>query len=143
MRYVLVFQFAQDQFPRFDDLVAFEDRLRATLPKTHEVDGHDVGAGTVNFFVFTDSPVAAHTVFRRRMATRALEKRLRVSFRPSRGAAFQNLWPRRDPRPFALWYDAADDPFSPASKRKIPKRSKPGVSKVVTPAGKPPRKPRV
>lgn len=135
-RYVLVFQFPESFFASHEAIVAFEGRLRASLPRTHEVDGHDVGAGTVNFFVFTSAPVAAHTAFRKHLGTRALERKLRVSYREVEGEAYMNLWPRRDARPFDISYRDGEDPFAPAAKRKIPKRSKPGVSKIVTPAAR-------
>jgi hypothetical protein len=139
MKYVLVFQFPESFFPRHAEIVAFEDRLRASLPRTHEVDGHDVGSGTVNFFVFTDAPLAAHRAFRTYLGTRAVEAKLRVSYRETKGDEWWNLWPRRDARPFALVYRGGDDPFSASSKRAIPKRSKPGVSKMVTKAKPRPR----
>jgi hypothetical protein len=134
MRYLLIFQFSERYFATHAELVAFEDRLRAALPSTHEVDGHDVGSGTTNFFVFTDAPLAAHARFRKYLGTNAVERNVRVSFREMKGDDFQNLWPRRDSRPFAIMYPEGMDPFSPVSKRAIPKRSKPGVSKVVTKA---------
>lgn len=65
VRYQLVFQFPETFFETHDDLVAFEDKLIASMPKTCCVDGHDIGSGTINFFVFTDSPLAAHKHFRK------------------------------------------------------------------------------
>jgi hypothetical protein len=135
MRYVLIIQFPQSYFTSHDDLVAFEDRLIATMPRTCAVDGHDIGSGTTNFFIFTDAPLAAHKRFRKYFHTRAMERNLRVAYREVDGEAYMNLWPFRDPRPFAIIYPEGEDPFSPASKRAIPKRSPPGVSKFVTPAG--------
>ena len=132
MRYVLVFQFEDTYFESHAAVVAFEDRLRAALPRTCVVDGHDVGSGTTNFFVLTPAPIAAHERFRRRVATRAIERKLRVSFRLDGKDAWMNLWPRRDARPFALVYPRDASPFRAASKRAIPKRSKTGVSKIVT-----------
>ena len=46
-------------FPDFDDLVRYEDELIDVLADAHEVDGHDIGSGEVNFFVFTDDPTVA------------------------------------------------------------------------------------
>lgn len=128
-KYQLVLQFPHDFFARHEDVVAFEARLAGCLPKTCEVDGFDVGSGTVNFFVYTDAPEAAHRTFRKYLGTRALEKRLRIAYRSVRGETFTNLWPRRDPRPFRYWYDEANDPFARGAKRVIPKRSKPSTKK--------------
>lgn len=129
--YQLVIQFPQDFFATHQDLVAFEERLSASLPRTCAVDGHDIGAGTVNFFVLTSAPEAAHRTFRKYLGTRALERRLRIAYRELDGQTFTNLWPRRDPRPFAYWYDPASDPFAPGAKRVIPKRSPPKPKKAV------------
>jgi hypothetical protein len=124
-KFQLVIQFPQDLFATTGDVVAFEERLAACLPRTCDVDGFDVGAGTVNFFVYTDAPEAAHRTFRKYLGTRKVEQRLRIAYRSTRGDKFTNLWPRRDPRLFEYWYDAANDPFARGAKRVIPKRSKP------------------
>ncbi len=134
MRYLLVIQFPDTFFASHDDLVAFEDQLIASMPRTCAVDGHDIGSGTINFFVYTDAPLAAHKCFRKYLGTNKVERKLRVSYREVDGEAFTNLWPFRDPRPFEVFYPEGVDPFSAASKRSIPKRSPPGVSKFETPA---------
>lgn len=133
-QYQVIFQFPETFFATLDDLVAFEETLITAMPKTCNVDGHDVGSGTVNFFVFTSSPLAAFDHFRKSLGTNKVEKNLRVSYREVDGDAFTNLWPYRDPRPFDYSYPEGIDPFSAASKRSIPKRSPPGVSKFETPA---------
>jgi len=126
-RYQLVIQFPEDFFPSHKELVAFEALLTATMPRTCEVDGHDIGSGTVNFFVHTTAPEAAYRTFRSRIATRAIEKRLRIAYRLESGSKFTNLWPRRDPRSFSYSYSAADNPFARGAKRGIPKRSPRGT----------------
>jgi hypothetical protein len=55
----LVIQFPEGAFSGFDALVRFEDSLYDVLADRHEVDGHDIGSGEVNFFVFTDDPKTA------------------------------------------------------------------------------------
>jgi len=128
-KYQLVVQLAGDYFTNFDEMVAFEDRLISYLPKTHEVEGHDSGSGTFNFFIETDFPLAAYKIIHR-ISTRATERRMRIAYRTMRGSKFTNLWPRRDPRPFEYSYDEGYDPFAPAAKRKIPKRSPRGTRAV-------------
>ena len=134
MRYQVIFQFPEAYFPTLDDLIAFEAKLIASLPKTCDVDGYDTGSGTTNFFVYTDSPLAAFKNFRTYLGTNKVEKNLRVSYRDVDGDAYTNLWPFRDPRPFDIMYPKGVDPFSAKSKRSIPKRSPTGVSKFETPA---------
>ena len=134
MQFVAVFQFPDSFFKTLDDLFTFEDELIAAMPKTCNVDGHDAGSGVVNFFVYTDSPLAALKHFRNCLGTNKVEKSLRVSYRNVDGDASTNLWPFRDPRPFGISYLQVIDPFSTKSTRSIPKRSPPGVSKFETPA---------
>ncbi|MBA3503440.1 MAG: hypothetical protein M4D80_07230 [Myxococcota bacterium] len=124
-KFQLVVQVPRDLCPTTKDVVAFEERLAGCLPRTCDVDGFDVGAGTVNFFVYTDAPEAAHRTFRKYLGTRKVEQRLRIAYRPTKGETFTNLWPRRDPRVFDYSYDPANDPFARGAKRAIPKRSKP------------------
>lgn len=117
-----------------EELIEFEIKLIDSVPKTCEVDGYDAGSGTTNFFVYTDSPLAAFKNFRTFLGTNKVEKNLRVSYRDVDEDTYINLWPFRDSRPFDVSYPKGIDPFSAKSKRTIPKRSPPGVSKFETPA---------
>ncbi len=78
------------------------------MAKTCEVDGHDVGSGTTNFFVYTDHPLAAHSQFRKYLGTNKVEKNLRVSYRDVNGDAFINLCPSAILAPLTI-------PIHPAS----------------------------
>ena len=60
----LVIQFPESGFADLDDLVRYEDALIDSLGDAHEVDGHDIGSGEVNFFVFTDDPAIALRLIR-------------------------------------------------------------------------------
>lgn len=106
-RYQFVLQLPESFFSSFDEIVAFEDRLIQSLPRTHIVDGHDIGAGTVNFFVYTDSPQAVFRNFRKYMGTNKVERKLRAAYRPVDGDTFTNVWPKRDTRPFSYWDEEA------------------------------------
>ena len=57
-------QFPQSAFQGFDDLVRYEDTLIDVLADAHDVDGHDMGSGEVNFYVFTDDPAVALSTIR-------------------------------------------------------------------------------
>lgn len=134
MKFQVIFQFPESFFTTHEDLLAFEQKLSDSLPNTCEVDGYDTGSGTTNFFFYTNSPLAAFNQFRKYLGTNKVEKSLRVSYRDVDGETYTNLWPFRDDRPFDLHYPEGVDPFSAKSKRTIPKRSPPGVSKFETPA---------
>jgi len=117
LRYQLVIQFPENFFKTIEEVQAFENRLTACMPKTCEVDGCDVGSGTVNFFVYTSAPLAAYKTFRKYLGTRAVEKNLRIAYREDDGDLFTNLWPRRDPRPFKYMYQELENPFARRAKK--------------------------
>jgi hypothetical protein len=103
-RYQLVFQFPDDFFASLDEVRVFENKLSLSLPKTHAVDGYDVGSGTINFFVYTASPEAAFRNFRKYLGTNRVAKKVRVAYRYVDGEAFTLLWPKRGTRPFQYLY---------------------------------------
>jgi len=121
-----VIQFPEELFASHDEVVAFEQRIGSYLPATCELDGHDIGSGTTNFFIYTAYPVAAYKILLR-VSTRATQAKMRIAYRSTAGSTFTNLWPRRDPRPFEYMYSADDNPFARGAKRKIPRRSPRGV----------------
>jgi hypothetical protein len=59
MKYMLVMQFAGDSEKDFEALIGLEDQLTQALPEDAEVDGHDIGSGQGNIFIFTDNPQSA------------------------------------------------------------------------------------
>jgi hypothetical protein len=107
----VVLQLPEGFFPSFDDMVAFEDLLIRSMPRTAQVTGHDIGSGTINFFVITPYPKAALRAFRTYMGTNHVERKIRIAFRPygvDAPVEWTELWPKRPKRgqsPFALWYE--------------------------------------
>src|SRR5436190_22804080 len=88
MDYQLVLQFRGDSLDDFDAMVALEEELREELGDSADVDGHDVGSGETNIFIFTSDPAAT---FRR--ARPALERRqqlqsVTVAYREVEGEQF-------------------------------------------------------
>ena len=79
----LVIQFPEGAFKDFDALVSFEDSLCDLLGDRHEVDGHDIGSGEVNFFIFSDDQVPRLPGSRRAMANGSVTR----PFGPPRGAS--------------------------------------------------------
>ena len=57
--YQLVLQLPSNIVPDFDAMVAIEDELIERLSGIAEVDGHDIGSGTINYFVLTTKPKQA------------------------------------------------------------------------------------
>ena len=99
----LVIQFPESAFADFDDLVQYEDALIEALGDAHGVDGHDIGSGEVNFFVFTDDPAIALRVIRDARGGALLSHPgVRVAARLVEGEVFKPLWPLGDEREFAI-----------------------------------------
>jgi hypothetical protein len=103
--YLLVFQLPENFFASIDDMHTFEQKMMNSLPKTCSHDGHDIGSGTINFFVFTAFPQVAFLAFRKYLGTNMVEKKLRVAYRLRDSETYTNIWPKRDERPFALIYE--------------------------------------
>ncbi len=96
-------QFPQAAFPSLDDLVRYEDRLIEVLSGAHEVDGHDIGSGEVNFFVFTDDPASALSRIRGAGDDSLLSHpQVRAAARLLDGVMYEPLWPVADERDFTV-----------------------------------------
>lgn len=59
MDYQLVLQFEGDSFEILDSIVELEDNLIEALDDIAEVDGHEVGSGEANIYIFTSDPSVA------------------------------------------------------------------------------------
>jgi hypothetical protein len=98
----LVIQFPDAAFSSFDDLVAYEVSLGDALGDCHEVDGHDIGSGEVNFFVFTDDPESAIAKIRDAEGGLLAHPDVRAAARLLEGEDFEPLWPVGDARDFTI-----------------------------------------
>jgi len=59
-KFQLVFQWPSDASVQdFDKLIVIEKIVRANISDLGVVDGHDIGAGEMNIFVWTDKPMEA------------------------------------------------------------------------------------
>lgn len=104
-QFQVVVQFPEAFFTSVDEIRAFGDKLEQSMPRTHDYDGFDVGSGTVNFFLFSNTPTAILANFRKYLGTNKVEKKVRIAYREVEGEVFFNLWPKRDQRPFDYHYD--------------------------------------
>jgi hypothetical protein len=77
----------------FDKFIPIEDRLIDKLGKNHEVDGHDFGSGTMNFFVYTNQPKVAFETSREIFAEKGLLGKLKAAYREEDSEDFTVLWP--------------------------------------------------
>ena len=56
MSHLLVLQLQDDSIKAFDSMIALEDHLIEHIGDAADVDGHDVGSGAINIFIFTSEP---------------------------------------------------------------------------------------
>src|SRR5262245_32988364 len=93
----LVIQFPQSAFSDFDDLGEYEEALIDSLGDAHDVDGHDIGSGEVNFFVFTDDPtIALHAIADAQSGALLSHPDVRAAVRLLDGEDYEPLWPVGD-----------------------------------------------
>ena len=98
----LVIQFPEDAFKDFDALVSFEDSLVDLLSDRHEVDGHDIGSGEVNFFIFSDDPGSALAEIQARHGERFSNPAVRAATRRIDSDDYEVLWPGDDTTAFTI-----------------------------------------
>jgi hypothetical protein len=94
MRYQLVVQIKPASSDDFNRLVDWEDTLIEHLAGSAEVDGHDLGAGEFNVFIFTNDPSDTLRSIQSLPETRPLSASLAAAYRPIDGEDFIILWPR-------------------------------------------------
>jgi len=102
MRYQLVLQFRGDSLADYDQMIAVEDRLTEELGDSADVDGHDVGSGETNIFIFTDDPAA--TFRRSKPLLQSMDRLAAVTaaFRDVEGDQFSVIWPEGSTEEFRV-----------------------------------------
>jgi hypothetical protein len=60
MEYLLVLQLPSSSSPgEYDLLISLEEAIRERIADSATVDGHDIGSGEMNIFLFTENPKLA------------------------------------------------------------------------------------
>jgi hypothetical protein len=59
MEYLLVVQFPSSSPNAYDLLLSLEEAIEENIGKFATVDGHDIGSGEMNIFLFTENPKLA------------------------------------------------------------------------------------
>ena len=98
MRYRLVVQIKPASSEDLNRLVNWEEALIVDLATSAEVDGHDLGAGEFNIFIFTDDPSGTFRRIQGLPATRAMSASMAIAYRPVDGEDYIALWPRDSTR---------------------------------------------
>jgi hypothetical protein len=89
MNFQLVLQFSSFALKNFDEIAELEDLLIAKLKSQNVVDGHDLGVGEVNVFIFTDEPNGTF----REIQSILTDHRLWPHIRAGYSAEYVVLWP--------------------------------------------------
>jgi len=81
MKYNFVVQIPSDSPEDYDGMIALEDEFIELLVDVAEVDGHDVGSGTMNIFIFTDSPQEVFEICKLPLESRGMLEQVRIAYR--------------------------------------------------------------
>lgn len=98
--YMVVFEFVGDDLDDFDRVVALETMLEEELA-SGEINGHDVGEGVVNIFVFTEEPRRCFEEVMQIMAD-SEPKPSAAGYRDVEAESYVRLLPEDDSSPFEL-----------------------------------------
>ena len=102
MDYQLVLQFRGDSLQDFDAMVALEDELIAELGDSADVDGHDVGSGETNIFIFTSDPARTFQQARPALERRQSLQAVTAAYRRVGGEQFTVIWPEDSRQEFVV-----------------------------------------
>jgi hypothetical protein len=90
MKYQLVLQFNEDL--GLERLIEIENSLIDTLHA--DVDGHDIGSGQMNIFIFTDTPeIIAKEILSILELDPYLTSSAKIAYRKVESDSFVCLWP--------------------------------------------------
>jgi hypothetical protein len=92
-RFQLVLQFEAEKPDDFDDLVRIEEMLRDLLGPEADVDGHDVGAGEFNIFIFSRTPEETFHRARALLCADDRPRKFKAAYREPETEGFVILWP--------------------------------------------------
>jgi len=102
MDYQLVVKFWRKSLASEDFLATIEDRLRAALGESVELEGYDVSAKEINLFMLTADPRLSFRRVREVLEALGIENGVSAAYRLVGGAKFTSLWPARPTRRFTL-----------------------------------------
>jgi hypothetical protein len=92
MKFQFVLQFDESALS-FDDIVTLEGRLEKNLHGFAEVDGHDIGSGEINIFLYTDFPEKLFKKIESEIIDEVIKNELRAAYRGIEEDTYTILWP--------------------------------------------------
>lgn len=91
MKYQLVLQFPETLMEH-EKLVMLEDLLIDKLEKIATVDGHDIGSGEINIFIFTNEPKQCFDIVKNIIDNDKIDN-LKAAYRDIEKESFIIFWP--------------------------------------------------
>jgi hypothetical protein len=102
MEYQLVLQFQGDGLSDYDALIGLEDELIDALGDDADVDGHDIGSGEVNIFIFTSEPEVTFQRASFILKRLGLLSKVVAAHRSAEADDFTVIWPSGASQDFSL-----------------------------------------
>lgn len=94
MKFSLVAQLPEEQYGNIDWIYGIEDKLMAALVGTEaDVDGHDIGSGTINFFIYTNEPMLTFEIVKTIFAQENILMDAKIAYRNISSEDYVCLWP--------------------------------------------------
>jgi hypothetical protein len=94
VKYLLIAQFPEEKYGDLDWIHPVEDKLIAAL-MCADVDGHDVGSGEVNFFIYTDQLMQTLEIVKKTFAAENALADAKIAYREAEAEdeLYIGLWP--------------------------------------------------
>ena len=102
MKYQLVLQFRGDSLEDFNEMIALEDQLSEALGDSADVDGHDMGSGERNIFIFTSDPMRTFSQAKLVLERAENLQSVTAAYRPVKGDHFTVIWPEGSNTKFTI-----------------------------------------
>jgi len=94
MKYQLIVQFQNNSNYDFDWLIEVEDKLIETLRDAEE-DGHDIGSGEMNIFIFTNTPTKTFETVKNVLKNYGpVLENTKIAYREVKKDQYFCLWPK-------------------------------------------------
>ena len=94
MDYQLVLQWKVPEMPDYDAMIELENMIIAVLDDAAEVDGHDMGSGECNIFVFCVNPIKTFEILRSDLNGAEWFASVRAGFKQDEVATYTPIWPK-------------------------------------------------
>jgi hypothetical protein len=83
-------------------MIALEDELIEKLGDSADVDGHDMGSGERNIFIFTSDPERTFSQARPVLERAGTLQSVTAAYRPVRGERYTVIWPEGSNKEFTI-----------------------------------------